>query len=67
MNCLKRLDVAGQMEALAKHDFNASAEDELSFKRGQVLKVSDSAVSCLKKYRYRFCNIYATSCAMLPE
>lgn len=27
------------MEAVAKHDFNATAEDELSFKRGQVLKV----------------------------
>ena len=27
------------MEAIAKHDFNATAEDELSFKKGQVLKV----------------------------
>lgn len=28
------------MEANAKHDFNATADDELSFRRGQVLKVS---------------------------
>ncbi|XP_022910343.1 growth factor receptor-bound protein 2 [Onthophagus taurus] len=27
------------MEAVAKHDFNATADDELSFKRFQVLKV----------------------------
>uniref|UniRef100_S4RVI7 Growth factor receptor-bound protein 2b n=1 Tax=Petromyzon marinus TaxID=7757 RepID=S4RVI7_PETMA len=27
------------MEAVAKYDFNATAEDELSFKRGDVLKV----------------------------
>lgn len=27
------------MEAIAKHDFNATADDELSFKRGDVLKV----------------------------
>jgi hypothetical protein len=28
------------MEAVAKHDFTATAEDELSFRRSQVLKVS---------------------------
>ncbi len=27
------------MEAIAEHDFNATESDELSFKRGQVLKV----------------------------
>ncbi|XP_055330032.1 growth factor receptor-bound protein 2-like isoform X2 [Paramacrobiotus metropolitanus] len=27
------------MEAIAKHDFNATADDELSFRRGQLLKV----------------------------
>jgi len=27
------------MEAIAKHDFNATADDELSFRRGEVLKV----------------------------
>lgn len=27
------------MEAIAKHDFNATAEDELSFRRGNILKV----------------------------
>lgn len=27
------------MEAVAKHEFNATADDELSFKRYQVLKV----------------------------
>jgi len=28
------------MEAIAKHDFNATADDELSFRKGSVLKVS---------------------------
>ena len=28
------------MEAVAKHDFNATADDELSFRKGAVLKVS---------------------------
>ena len=28
------------MEARAKHDFNATAEDELSFRRGDILKVT---------------------------
>lgn len=27
------------MEAIAKHDFTATADDELSFKKNQVLKV----------------------------
>jgi len=27
------------MEAVAKHEFNATAEDELSFRKGQILKV----------------------------
>ena len=27
------------MEAIAKHDFNATADDELSFRRGDILKV----------------------------
>ena len=27
------------MEAVAKHEFNATAEDELSFRRGDILKV----------------------------
>lgn len=29
------------MEAIAKHDFNATAEDELSFRKSQVLKVRE--------------------------
>lgn len=29
-----------KMEAVAKHEFNATADDELSFKRQAVLKVS---------------------------
>lgn len=28
------------MEAIAKHEFNATADDELSFRKAQVLKVS---------------------------
>ncbi|VEN45686.1 unnamed protein product [Callosobruchus maculatus] len=27
------------MEAIAKHEFNATADDELSFRKGQVLKI----------------------------
>jgi hypothetical protein len=30
------------MEANSKHDFNATAEDELSFRKGQVLKVNQA-------------------------
>lgn len=39
---------ATTMEAIAKYDFKATADDELSFKRGEVLKVSDSylIISC---------------------
>lgn len=28
-----------KMEAIAKHDFNATADDELSFRKNQILKV----------------------------
>jgi len=30
---------SASMEAVAKHDFNATAEDELSFRKHQILKV----------------------------
>uniref|UniRef100_A0A8C0XBH2 SH3 domain-containing protein n=1 Tax=Castor canadensis TaxID=51338 RepID=A0A8C0XBH2_CASCN len=33
------------MEAIAKYDFKATADDELSFKRGDILKVSVDAHS----------------------
>lgn len=38
------------MEAIAKYDFKATADDELSFKRGDVLKVSDKylSIKCLR-------------------
>lgn len=32
------------MEAIAKHDFTATAEDELSFRRSQVLKVGSGTL-----------------------
>ena len=35
------------MEAIAKYDFKATADDELSFKRGEVLKVNTVFVLCL--------------------
>lgn len=31
------------MEAIAKYDFKATADDELSFKRGDILKVRGDA------------------------
>ena len=30
------------MEAIAKHDFNATTDDELSFKKGTIVKVCSS-------------------------
>lgn len=32
------------MEAIAKHDFSATADDELSFRKTQILKVSHKGV-----------------------
>ena len=43
-----------EMEAIAKHEFHATADDELSFKKGSVIKVNES----LKAYHIRhFSNI----------
>jgi growth factor receptor-binding protein 2 len=33
------------MEATAKHDFNATADDELSFRKNQVLKVCEDILN----------------------
>lgn len=33
------------MEAIAKHEFNATADDELSFRKNQVLKVSQRTMA----------------------
>ncbi len=35
------------MEAIAKYDFKATADDELSFKRGEILKVSHDYLMCV--------------------
>lgn len=35
------------MEAIAKYDFKATADDELSFKRGDILKVNVDAKQML--------------------
>lgn len=41
------------MEAIAKYDFKATADDELSFKRGEVLKVFFSfVVVIINVYEY---------------
>lgn len=37
--CKLNSEVLTIMEAKAKHDFTATADDELSFRRGDVLKV----------------------------
>lgn len=34
------LIILATMEAIAKHDFNATADDELSFRKMQILKVN---------------------------
>lgn len=36
------------MEAVAKHEFNATADDELSFRKNQVLKVSSHNGTVIK-------------------
>jgi len=36
------------MEAVAKHDFQATADDELSFNRGAKLKVAESLLIVTK-------------------
>jgi hypothetical protein len=43
------------MEAIAKHDFNATADDELSFRKNQVLKVCEN---CLNMSTFRLCRMY---------
>lgn len=40
------------MEAIAKHDFSATADDELSFRKTQILKVRKR--ECLKKLKFFF-------------
>lgn len=35
------------MEAVSKHDFQATADDELSFKKGSILKVNNGQKSFL--------------------
>jgi len=43
LSCLNRLfDSTEEMEAVAKHDFQATADDELSFYRGAKLKVGQN-------------------------
>lgn len=39
-NIWKKKKFTIKMEAVAKHDFNATADDELSFRKNQILKVS---------------------------
>lgn len=41
------------MEAIAKYDFKATADDELSFKRGEILKVSHDYLMCVIVYSYK--------------
>lgn len=39
------------MEAVAKYDFKATADDELSFKRGDILKVTDTLTTNVLKIK----------------
>lgn len=41
------------MEAIAKHDFNATADDELSFRKNQILKVNKTIVNLWNFVYYR--------------
>ena len=45
-----------KMEATAKHDFVATADDELSFPRGAKLKVSAVCGSFLAEHFNRLCS-----------
>lgn len=47
------------MEAIAEHDFTATADDELSFKRGDLIKVSH--FSFIISILYSKKNIYILS------
>ena len=50
------------MEAIALHDFHATAEDELSFKKGSILKVSDLVLLHLRvRVCVRLC-VYVCVC-----
>lgn len=49
--------VYSTMEAVAKHEFNATADDELSFKRSQVLKVSKTFSSSASVFMANFVDI----------
>lgn len=43
------------MEAIAKHEFNATADDELSFRKNQVLKVSQTVIIKFIIISFLFC------------
>lgn len=44
------------MEAVAKHDFTATADDELSFRKSQILKVS--SILCVFYFDLNLNRIY---------
>ena len=48
------------MEAIAKYDFKATADDELSFKRGDILKVSTYAQLSVRR------PLRVLTCLLLP-
>lgn len=43
------------MEAIAKHDFSATADDELSFRKTQILKVSAVPKSSIPTSNHNIC------------
>lgn len=45
------------MEAIAKHEFNATADDELSFRKNQVLKVSTKLLEHTIRLSYNFLDL----------
>ena len=52
--------VSTALEAIAKYDFKATADDELSFKRGDILKVSTDAQQAVRR------PLRVLTCLLLP-
>ena len=53
------------MEAVALYDFNATAEDELSFKKGSILKVFNIKAAGIYWYMYLYACVCVCTCVCM--